>query len=152
MNKLILPLALASLTISTQVLADEISIIKPLWGYHYSERNFNGKDWNDNYLDSLGLGYRLDSGFGVSATYVHENSVNNPAWYLHAEYMHPINDWLDVGFAGGLRNGYGKKSANRSDSDFIPSGAFQIEAYSMLLQVTDRVSVINYKYDFDYDR
>jgi predicted aminopeptidase len=133
-------------------MAGEYSIIKPITGYHYQDRNYQGKDWNENYWDSLGFGYRHESGYGLQAIYVNENSVNNESIFLHAEYMYNVNDWLSVGLAGGVRNGYGKKSENRSDSDFIPSGALQIETmynnYGFLFQITDRVSVINYKYEF----
>lgn len=132
--------------------AQEFSVIKPITGYHYQERNHRGKDWNENYWDSLGLGYRHQSGFGAYAIYVNENSVNNEALFLHAEYMHNVNNWLSLGIAGGLRNGYPKKAENRSKKDFIPSAALQTELchgkYCTLFQITDRVSVINLKYKF----
>ena len=148
MIKYIIPLLL----IPSFANANEISLIKPIYGYHYQDRDFNGKDWNENYLDSIGLGYRHDNGLGASVTYVNENSVNQKAWYIHAEYMHKATDWLSLGFAGGIRNGYPKKAENRSSSDFIPSGAFQIEpcfdSNCLLIQLTDSVSVISYKYGF----
>ena len=149
-NKLTL-LALA-LLLPTTSLADEYSIIKPLWGKHYTERNFRGQDWNENYLDSIGAGYRHSSGFGGYAIYANENSVNNPAWYIHGEYMHQLNDYLAVGGALGIRNGYPKKVYNRSKNDFIPSGAGQVEGcyndYCTLLMIAPNVSVINLKYKF----
>jgi hypothetical protein len=148
MFKYIIPL----LFIPSFANANEISLIKPIYGYHYQDRNFNGKDWNENYMDSLGLGYRHESGLGAYAIYVNENSVNQKAWYIHSEYMPKVTEWLSVGFAGGVRNGYPKKSEGRSSSDFIPSGAFQIEpcfnGHCLLMQVTHEVSVINYKYGF----
>lgn len=128
-------------------------IIKPIAGKHYQDRNFRGKDWNENYLHSIGLGYRHESGIGAHAIYVNENSVNNPAWFIHAEYMYSVTDDFAIGAISGVRNGYPKKAENRTESDFIYSGALQGEycfsQYCGVLQVSDRVAVINLKYNFN---
>lgn len=138
---------------SYNVYANEYSIIKPIWGKHYTERNFNGKDWNENYLDSIGVGYRHDSGLGAHIIYANENSVNNQSLYIHGEYMYEVNDWFSVGSALGIRNGYPKKALGRTENDFIASGAGQLEAcydsYCSLLMVAPNVSIINLKYRFE---
>ena len=125
--------------------ANEFSIIKPITGKHYNDRNFKGREWNENYWDSLGLGYRHKTGLGASITYVHENSINKPSWYIHTEYMYDVNKWLSIGGASGVRTGYNKPIKY--------SGALQLETnlnenHGLLWQITDRVSVINYKYRF----
>jgi len=159
MKKLFLPLALLLLPLAT--LADDytgISVIKPLFGKHFKERNFT-RSYNENYLDSIGVGYRHESGLGAYAIYVNENSVNNSGWYIHGEYMAEVysndNINLSVGGALGVRNGYGKKAINRKDSDFIESGALQFEgcysshcALLMVAPITNGVAILNYKYRF----
>lgn len=147
-------------TLSTPVYAGEFSIIKPIAGYHFSDRNHpKGYEWNENYLASLGVAYRRDSGLGASVTYVDENSVGESSFYIHGEFVPLV--WskdsysLALGGALGVRNGYAHKASNRTKSDFIVSGALQGEickdSICSMLQVvpyTSGVAVWSLKYKF----
>jgi len=157
MKKILLAATILITTTTSQ--ANEFSIVKPVAGYHFSDRDFNNKDWNENYLNSLGLSYRKNNGFGASITYVDKNSVNNNAWFIHAEYIPTVwkqgNHSVNLGLGLGVRNGYPKKSKGRSETDFIPSGALQAEycydKFCPTLQVvpyTSGVAVFGFRYKF----
>ena len=104
------------------------SIVKPLVGKHYKERNHSrGLEYNENYLASGGIEILHDTGFGVNAVYVDDNSLGHQSWYLHAGYMYEINEQWSVGGWLGVRNGYPKKAEGRDKSDFIPSGMAQVD-------------------------
>ena len=159
MNKIATLCAIIALTTPTQASEHEFSVIKPLFGGHFKERD-NGNDWNNNYLDSIGFGYKYKpTALGVSATYVGNNSVGNNAIYIHGEYMPKVYEKegleLFTGFGLGIRNGYPKKALKRDESDFILSGSLNIEPcyenHCLMLQVVpaaNGVAILNYKFKF----
>lgn len=137
--------ALTILLVSTSSFAKEFSIIKPITAYHYYDRSHpTGKDWNENYWDSIGVGYRDSSGIGGQVIYANENSINKESWYLHGEYMYKLHDNINIGIALGGRTGY--------TEPVKLSGGVQvencIEKYCTLIIISDRVSVLNLKYKF----
>jgi len=133
-------------------------ITKPLVGHHFGERG-NGKPWNEDYSQSIGVGYRFKKGVGFNYTYAAKNSIGNRSNYIHAEMMPTV--WnsgkysLALGGAFGVRQGYPKKIKNRTKDSWIPSGALQGEFCRLqhcgLLQLapTDTgLMLLSYKFKF----
>lgn len=157
-NKLTIAVILASL--SSPVYAGEVSLIKPIAGYHFSDRNHpQGYEWNEDFTESLGVSFRSNVGLGASITYVASNSVNENALFIHGEYIPTVweqgNHSVNFGLGVGVRSGYPHKASNRTKSDFIPSGAFQAEYcykdFCPMVQVvpyTKGVAVFGLRYKF----
>jgi hypothetical protein len=152
-------LILSLFTFPTFASDHQFSLIKPIAGKHFTERNHpQGLKWNDNFLNSLGVGYRYavteNHNFDSNIVYVEENSVGNNAWYLHVGYVYDINEQWSVGAVSGIRNGYPKKAENRSKEDFIISGYAHIEycpveKWCGFGMIAPNVAVANLKYKFD---
>ncbi len=134
MKKLILVITL--LLISGNAMADAISINTPIIAKHLKKRNHpSGDDHKETFFGkSLGLSYVADNGWGVSGTYVKENSLRNKAYYFTVDYMHTVykyTPWdleIKLGGSVGGASGYPKKAKGISKTDSRPWATINSEA------------------------